>query len=204
MFIKYPRIAHIPGSHSAKGDKVLSRIPSGVFRVFEKIDGASLGVSFKNGKIQLQNRGGYLDNKRPHEQWDAAKNWAYENYDSFSQLKDGEIIFGEWLYARHSVKYTTLPSYFLGYDVYLNGFYREFSAVKNRLEELGLTMTPQIAVSAIDEIVPHSALYGEWYEGFIYRDIADYSQVYKWVRKEFSAGITGHWFNRKVEVNGRI
>lgn len=29
-----------------------------------------------------------------------------------------EVLFGEWLWARHSVAYTKLPAYFVAFDIY--------------------------------------------------------------------------------------
>lgn len=29
-----------------------------------------------------------------------------------------EVLFGEWLWARHSVAYTKLPAYFIAFDIY--------------------------------------------------------------------------------------
>ena len=30
----------------------------------------------------------------------------------------GTILFGEWLYAQHSISYSNLPDYFLAFDLY--------------------------------------------------------------------------------------
>ena len=34
------------------------------------------------------------------------------------QLGQVEVLFGEWLWARHSVSYTKLPAYFVAFDIY--------------------------------------------------------------------------------------
>lgn len=87
--------------------------------VEEKIDGANLGLSFnQNGDVHVQNRGGYVP--RPYAgQWKKLDEWLAPRVDIFFEvLMDRYILFGEWCYARHSVMYTKLPDWFVGFDIF--------------------------------------------------------------------------------------
>lgn len=205
--IKYPRITHVPGSKATIDDITASVFPAGEFYVYEKLDGASLGISMEDGSLKLQTRGGYLENKRPHEQWDAAKNWTYMNYDILVRFFEGfprGVLFGEWLYAKHSIHYTRLESLFVGYDIFTGeGFMTDPLEIAETLKTIGLVPSPILTVTNnLGKFLgsyKHTPLYSEDYEGFIFRN--PNGAVYKYVRPEFEAGIGEHWFNTKLVRN---
>lgn len=49
-------------------------------------------------------------------------NWLHEREDDIKNIMKkwgGQVtIYGEWLYAKHSIAYDNLPDYFLAYDVW--------------------------------------------------------------------------------------
>lgn len=208
---KYPRIPHLPGSNFLEDDISAIGFPKGDFYVFEKLDGANLGISIgEPGVLRLQNRGAYLENKRPHPQWDAAKNWSYSMYEVFSalftNLPEKSIVFGEWLYAKHSIYYSRLESLFVVYDIYTgHETFLPYPQVRMRAEEVGLCFSPLItSTSNVEEFLIsyyHTPLYSDEYEGFIFRDVRKYSEVYKFVNPGFTAGITSHWFDSRLVKN---
>jgi hypothetical protein len=54
-----------------------------------------------------------------HPQYDLFKQWtAVKRSGIEERLEDRFILFGEWLYARHSVHYRQLPHYFFEFDIY--------------------------------------------------------------------------------------
>jgi hypothetical protein len=54
-----------------------------------------------------------------HAQYDLFKQWTMVKRQALeSMLEDRLILFGEWLYARHSVHYRRLPHYFFEFDIY--------------------------------------------------------------------------------------
>ncbi|GCE17625.1 RNA ligase family protein [Dictyobacter kobayashii] len=122
---KYPRTPHIEGSGIQAGDEDLSVLP---FRellgkylvVEEKVDGANCALSFdESGQLQLQSRGHYLTGGPREAQFQLFKSWAYSHTTDFMDiLADRYILYGEWLYAKHTVFYTELPHYFLEFDIY--------------------------------------------------------------------------------------
>ncbi|BAZ38829.1 hypothetical protein NIES4101_47740 [Calothrix sp. NIES-4101] len=121
---KYPRTHHIQGSRLQPGDEDLDSIPFSAIKgkyvvVEEKVDGANAAISFDSyGQIRLQSRGHYLTGGTREKHFNLFKQWA-NNYATrfWEVLGSRYILFGEWLYAKHTVFYDALPHYFLEYDV---------------------------------------------------------------------------------------
>jgi len=124
-FIKYPRTPHLFGSKGTDDDKHLGEEESSRFIaddsliVEEKIDGTNVGIHFsEDGKVVLQCRG-HLITEGMHPQYDLFKQWAaVKRYVLEERLGTRFILFGEWVYARHSVFYRQLTHYFFEFDVY--------------------------------------------------------------------------------------
>ena len=122
--IKYPRTPHIEGSRLQPGDEDLSQIPFKVIKgkrivVEEKVDGANTAISFgPDGELRLQSRGHYLDGGYREKHYHLLKQWANVHKDSlYAVLGSRYIMYGEWLYAKHTVYYDALPHYFLEFDI---------------------------------------------------------------------------------------
>ena len=123
--VKYPRTRHIEGSRLQAGDEDLSQVPFaslvGVELVVEeKCDGANSAVSFDgDGSLLLQSRGHYLTGGAREKHFNLLKQWANSHLDAFLDvLGDRFVMYGEWVYAKHTVFYDRLPHYFLEFDVY--------------------------------------------------------------------------------------
>jgi hypothetical protein len=124
-FVKYPRTPHLFGSKGTDDDKHLDRKASLAFIadssliVEEKIDGTNVGIHFTtSGRMVLQCRGHEIT-EGMHPQYDLFKQWAAVKRPLLEEmLADKFILFGEWLYARHSVQYRALPHYFFEFDIY--------------------------------------------------------------------------------------
>lgn len=124
-FVKYPRTPHLFGSKGTDDDKHLGEAESGRFLadpsliVEEKLDGTNVGLHFTaDGKLVLQCRG-HLVTEGMHPQYDLFKQWAAVKRSVLEdRFGDAYILFGEWLYARHSVHYVALPHYFFEFDIY--------------------------------------------------------------------------------------
>lgn len=123
--IKYPRTPHIEGSRLQPGDEDLSQIPFMTIQgkyivVEEKVDGANTAVSFSpDGELLLQSRGHYLCGGYREKHYNLLKQWANVHKDSlYRVLGSRYIMYGEWLYAKHTVYYDALPHYFLEFDIF--------------------------------------------------------------------------------------
>lgn len=125
QIIKYPRTHHIEGSRLQPGDEDLSAVPFSEIQgnyliVEEKMDGSNCAVSFSNdGELLLQSRGHYLTGGHRERHFALFKTWASTHGNTLWELLGSRyIMFGEWLYAKHTVYYDLLPHYFMEFDVY--------------------------------------------------------------------------------------
>jgi len=108
--------------------------------VEEKMDGANSAVSFSSdGRLLLQSRGHYLVGGVRERQFHLFKTWAHRyTGELWEVLADRYIMYGEWLYAKHTIFYTDLPHYFLEFDLYDKTNSEFLSTVRRRgvLEKL--------------------------------------------------------------------
>jgi hypothetical protein len=120
--LKYPRTPHIEGSCLQAGDDASSYAPlAGQHAVIEeKLDGANAGISFTAaGDLLLQSRGHYLLGGGRERQFAPFKQWARAHESRLlERLEDRYVLYGEWLYAKHSVSYDQLPHYFCEFDIF--------------------------------------------------------------------------------------
>ncbi|MBQ3399215.1 MAG: RNA ligase family protein [Synergistaceae bacterium] len=121
---KYPRTPHIEGSRLQPGDEDLSQIRfesiKGKYLVIEeKVDGANSAISFsEDGELLLQSRGHYLTGGYRERHYNFMKQWANYHRDTFFEMLGTRyIMYGEWLYAKHTIFYDALPNYFLEFDI---------------------------------------------------------------------------------------
>lgn len=122
---KYPRTRHIEGSKIQIGDEDLKNVRfdeiKGKFVVLEeKVDGANTGISFdENGTLLLQSRGHFLNGGYGERQFALFKTWANcFQTDLYEILGKRYIMYGEWLYAKHTVFYDELTHYFMEFDIF--------------------------------------------------------------------------------------
>ena len=124
-FIKYPRTPHLFGSTGTDDDKHLGRkeserlIADASLIVEEKLDGTNVGIHFTSrGRMVLQCRGHEIT-EGMHPQYDLFKQWTSVKRAMLEKMLGGRfILYGEWLYAKHSVHYRALPHYFFEFDIY--------------------------------------------------------------------------------------
>ena len=121
---KYPRTQHIEGSRLQPGDDNLKSVPFRLIAgrplvVEEKMDGANAAVSFApDGALLLQSRGHYLTGGLRERHFNLFKTWANAwASDLRSVLGSRYVMYGEWLYAKHTIYYNQLPHYFMAFDV---------------------------------------------------------------------------------------
>ena len=142
QIFKYPRTKHLEGSRLQKGDEDLSQVPFkdilGKYIVIEeKVDGANSAISFgNNGELLLQSRGHYLTGGYRERHFDLLKQWASAHQSEFYEvLGNRYVMYGEWLYAKHSVYYDLLPHYFMEFDIF-DKVEKVFLSTKRRMELL--------------------------------------------------------------------
>lgn len=122
--VKYPRTPHVEGSRLQPGDEDLDAVPWASLAglplvVEEKVDGANAALSFdEGGQLRLQSRGHFLVGGPRERHFALLKTWAVTHQAALlARIGHRYVVYGEWLYAKHTVFYDALPHYFLEFDV---------------------------------------------------------------------------------------
>ena len=158
-FKKFPRTPHLFGSKGTDDDKHLNQADSQRFLddesliVEEKVDGTNVGIHFTaNGQLVLQCRG-HLITEGMHPQYDLFKQWAAVQRPMLEErLGDQYLLFGEWVYAKHSIHYRALSHYFLEFDIF-DKQAGEFLSLERRLAIMdgsSLQTVPVVHTGRID------------------------------------------------------
>lgn len=219
-FFRFPHTPHLAwyGHDAPRDDKVLSASEAATYLAHavvleEKVDGANLGFSIGSDReVRAQNRGQYL--ARPFTgQFARLNGWLGIHEDAlFNTLGDSLILFGEWLAAAHSLEYSTLPDYFLVFDVYDKNARRFWNTTRrNALAlQLGLRHIHQIGARhyRLDAlrlmlVSIQSAYRVGGCEGFYLRH-EDKNWLLaraKLVHPDFIQGIGEHWRSRALRWN---
>ena len=146
---KYPRTRHILDSRLQPGDEDLTaagfdEIAGRRLVVEEKIDGANAAISFsRGGCLLLQSRGHYLTGGPRERHFALFKAWAHAvEAELRPVLGSRYIVYGEWVYAKHTVFYDALPHYFLEFDVLDRETGAFLSTLERRALLAGLPLVP--------------------------------------------------------------
>ena len=220
-FVKFPRTKHAINLGSASRDDLimtegdLQMLIDGPIVVEEKIDGANLGISIdSSGKILVQNRSHYV-NPSTHPQFKLLGVWIENHREELAEILEwtNQILFGEWVYAKHSIQYTKLPDYFLVYDLYTisTNSFASRGVLDNLLQHTSLQQVPKIGEGKYskDELVnlvsnTISRFSDEIVEGiYIRKGSEDFKLTQargKVVRVGFIAG-NQHWTKYKIQKN---
>lgn len=219
-FYKFPHTPHLAwlGPEQARGDKVLSPAEreaflDGEILVEEKVDGANVGFSLApDGRLRAQNRGAYLD-RGCHPQFDPLWAWLAAREHAIARaLGRNLMLFGEWCFAVHAVRYDRLPDWFLGFDVYDRQRDRFWSAARRDDLLASLDIFPAPAYTRGRHDLPsltamladaQSHLGNVPAEGFyLRRDDEQWLRGRtKLVRAEFVQAIDEHWSARQLAKN---
>ena len=152
--IKYPRTPHLEGSRLQPGDEDLSQIPFSCIAgrhlvVEEKCDGANSAISFDGeGNLLLQSRGRYLTGGWGERHYNLLKQWAQIHKEAFYRVLGSRyIMYGEWMYAKHTVFYDRLPHYFLEFDILdrETGMFFDTKTRREMLRDLPVVSVPVLA-----------------------------------------------------------
>lgn len=161
VIIKYPRTQHIQGSNLQKGDEDLSQISFETIKnkfivIEEKVDGANVAISFNSDdKLLLQSRGRFLTGGSREYHYNLFKQWANNFKDDFLfVLGDRYIMYGEWLYSKHSLYYDALPHYFMEFDVFdkKEQVFLDSNRRKEMLKDLPVISVPILATGKFEKM----------------------------------------------------
>lgn len=142
---KMPSMKHLPWSEEeARQQKWLNESETEeIFEgeevvMLEKLDGANACIT--NDKVYARSHSG-----EPHrEEWDYLKKKHRE--ELMHKIPENIAIFGEYLYARHSIKYESLPSYFIAFGAYKldENKWLSWDETVELADEIGLPTAPVI------------------------------------------------------------
>lgn len=116
-FYKFPRTPHLIDLGAVSSDDIMAHnvpSPSGHVVITEKVDGSQLGFSLSEdlSGILVQNRSHFV-NPTSHEQYKKLGLWMDHHREELYMILDRDpffpgryILFGEWLYATHSIPYS--------------------------------------------------------------------------------------------------
>jgi ATP-dependent RNA circularization protein (DNA/RNA ligase family) len=217
--VKYPRTQHISGSRLQRGDEgleVIARehLDSSSLVIEEKLDGSNSGISFNcEGSLILQSRGHVLTGGPRERQFDLLKRWANHHVTALWEiLGQRYLMYGEWLYARHTIPYDQLPHYFLEFDIF-DRECGEFLSTEARGRLLGggpVVSVPLLGIGSareIDSYVGRSRFSStELMEGLYFKqeEGGRVTARYKYVRPGFLQTVAvsdSHWAERPIEPN---
>ncbi len=142
------------GSRLQPGDEDLSQIRFSEIAgrhmvVEEKCDGANAAISFSDeGEMFLQSRGHYLTGGYRERHFNLMKQWASVHRDAFYQVLGSRyLMYGEWMYAKHTVFYDALPHYFLEFDIYdrTQGIFLDTPSRRKLTEKLPIVSVPVLS-----------------------------------------------------------
>ncbi|GLW71196.1 hypothetical protein Kpho02_34950 [Kitasatospora phosalacinea] len=203
MRVHYPRTPHLPWSPGAAADDLRNRDASGLAGtevvVTEKLDGENTTL-YPDG----------LHARSPDSAHHPSRAWVKGLQGRIGpHIPPGWRICGENLYARHSLAYTDLDSWFHGFSVWTDrDRCLDWDATVRFLRRLGVP-TPRVlwrgryderAIRAI-ELDPDRQ------EGYVVRTVAGFDRaefgrrVAKWVRPQHVRTDT-HWMHAAVVENG--
>lgn len=202
--VKYPRTYHAPWSPGVTSDDRIANFSLDGMSVVitEKLDGEN--TTMTRDHIYARS----LDsNNHPSRNW--VKNfWGMIRFD----IPEGWRICGENLYAKHSIAYDSLPSYFIGFSIWNNN-------------NICLSWNETLEYFALLGIHYPKVLYqGLWQdklqnidkeldlniaEGYVIRNIESFEfknfrkNVMKWVRPNH-VQTHGHWMRSEIIKNGLV
>lgn len=204
-YYKYPRTPHLPWSPGkTKDDRVLTDV--------SHLEGRPLVATVK---MDGENTTLYCDHihARSLDSKDhPSRHWLKAFHAGIKDLIfPGWRICGENLYAKHSIEYDDLMSYFLGFSIWTdNNICLEWTETLMSFDELGIYIPEQFtpnyitSLKEIDELFHEK--YGDKHEGYVVRVCDEFKyedfgrSVAKYVRANHVQTDT-HWMHKEVVPN---
>ncbi|MEM6634350.1 MAG: RNA ligase family protein [Pseudomonadota bacterium] len=201
---KYGRTFHLPISPGATSDDKIMFSIDGLMVddlvVTEKMDGEN---------TTIHSTGTYA--RSPDSRYHPSRDWVKAFAATISpQLKDGERIVGENLFARHSLAYNALPSYFLAFSWIIGDHIQNWDNTLLRFEELGITPVSELYRGPYAEQLfegTSKQLDLSKQEGFVVRDALGFNEdemplrMGKYVRANHVQS-EAHWMKSELVPKG--
>lgn len=197
--IKYPRTMHLPWSLGVgSDDKIITSLDclsNNEVVVTEKLDGENTTMTAEYIHARSVDSGNHT-----------SRDWVKQFHSTIAHdIPKNYRICGENVYAKHSIFYDSLESYFYGFSVWDEYTCLSWDDTIEIFELLGITSVPVLYRGVFDKnIFDKLDLTGK--EGYVVRvcdsfDYYDFSKkVAKWVRKDH-VQTDKHWTTQKITLN---
>lgn len=201
MRLKYPRTCHLPWSKGATSDdKILNSVKQFEGKeivVTEKYDGEN--CTMYNDYIHARS----LDSKNH-----PSRDWVKKFHSEIKhEIPEGFRICGENMFARHSIYYESLPSYFLCFSIWDGEKCLNWDETVEYAKMLNLQMVNVIYRGIWDEdIIKNIVINEEKQEGYVVRNASSFlydefkDNVAKYVR-ENHVDTDEHWMYSAIVPN---
>lgn len=202
---KYGRTYHLPTSPGVMSDdkilRDLSTLSSADEVVFtEKMDGENTTI-YQGG----------CHARSPDSGYHASRDWVKAFAAGISpSLASNERVVGEYLFARHSVAYDSLQSYFLGFAWIVDGTVQAWDTTLERFNSLGIQPVSILHRGPFNDATVNAVLADldlSKQEGFVVRTTSDFQEaemgthMAKYVRADHVQSET-HWMKSEIVRNG--
>jgi RNA ligase-like protein len=204
---KYGRTYHLPMSPGVMSDdkilRDLSALSCATEVVFtEKMDGENTTIHQSGCHARSPDSG-----------YHASRDWMKAFSAGISpSLSENERIVGEYLFARHSVAYENLRSYFIGFAWIVDGTFQAWDTTLDRFETLGIQPVSVLHRGPFNDTAVNAVLTDldlSKQEGFVVRTTSDFHEadmsthVAKYVRADHVQSET-HWMHAEIVRNGLL
>lgn len=203
---KYGRTYHLPWSPGATND---DKIMHDVDRFFGASDDKVVTEKMDGENTTIWSGGTHA--RSPDGRHHPSRDWMKAYAAGISpQLDPVERIVGEYLYARHSIAYEALPTYFMGFAWIIDGAFQSWDDTVARFAQLGIQPVPVLArgdlsKADVEELTHKLDL--ETQEGLVVRDAGAFHEDEMGVRmakyvREGHVQTDTHWMHAQIVKNG--
>lgn len=201
---KYPQTQHVWWSESLQNDDRM--MPT-----MKAWEGQEVVVTEKMDGEQCTMYNDFIHARSVEGNYHPSRDWVRGFWGGIKHLiPDGWRVCGENLYAKHSIQYASLPTYFMGFNMWEGETCFSWDETLEYFSMLGVTPVPVLYRGIYSEGLIKS-LYrpDDWdtREGYVIRLSGEIkkkdwgTQVGKFVRKNH-VQTTDHWMTQAVVVNG--
>lgn len=199
--IKYPRTHHLPWSESiTNDDRTLSSCDAFVGQrvvVTEKYDGENTTLYRNTTHARSMNSANH-----------PSRNWVKGMWGAIRHNIPQDIrVCGENCYAKHSIHYTNLPSYFLGFSAWRDTVCLSWDETLKLFKELNIVPVNTLYDGIYDEeLIQNISIDTDVMEGYVVRVADEFlmddftSCVGKYVRKGH-VQTAAHWMKAAIIPN---
>lgn len=207
-YVKYPRTPHLPFSPGYSDEDINwtndIHMHGREVVVTEKMDG-------ENTTLYRD----YIHSRSLEMSYHSSRTWVKNLHGSIAHdIPEGMRICGENLYAMHSLKYDSLPSFFLVFSIWMNDLCLSWDETVEWCELLNLSTVPTLYRGNyyehlwydVTNILSNAGKKMDKCEGFVVRPAGSFKMqefrtvVAKWVRPDH-INSDHHWIHKHVTVN---